>query len=84
MELISKVQTITKIKKKTGAIFFRQFEVGDDFVVSVEMKDPGLGRNRYAVSVLVYNITQELHHGDSMTNMSNRFRNFEYEPVSGV
>ena len=81
MKLLSTVQEITKIKKKTEALFFRQFEVGDAFIVSTEMKNPGRGRERYAISVEVYNITKELHHGSSMSIIANRFQNFEYLPV---
>jgi len=81
MRLTSNLQRITKIKKKTEALFFRQFEIGDTFTVSTEMKNPGRGRERYAVSVEVHNITQDLHHGSSMSIIANRFRNFEYEPV---
>ncbi len=81
MVLFSNVHRITKIKKKTEALFFRQFEVGDSFTVSTKMKNPGRGRERYAISVDVYNITKDLHHGSSMSIIANRFQNFEYEYV---
>ena len=81
MILSSLTYVITKIKKPTKAMFFRQFKVGDAFVVSTELLNPGRGREKYAIGVKVRNVTQDLRHGSSMSNIANRFQNFEYAPV---
>jgi len=81
MILNSQAHEITKIKKPTKALFFKEFKVGDAFVVSTTLRNPGRGRERYAVGVTVRNITQELNHHSSMTIIAKRFENFEYASI---
>ena len=81
MILSSSTHVITKIKKPTKALFFKEFKVGDAFTVRTKLANPGRGRERYAITVTVRNVSQDLKHQSSMSLIANRFENFEYTIV---
>lgn len=72
---------VTKIVKKTKAMLFKDWEVGQVFQITMVFKSPGRNRGLYATMVKVVDKTAGVEMSDSITCLNNRLASFEYEPI---
>jgi len=70
---------VTKILKKTSAIFFKNLIVGDVIRIFGALKRQERGRELYAFHLKVVNTRTGETHVESITNLCNRLSNFEFE-----
>lgn len=79
IKLRSKVQVVSKILKKTQAIFFKNLKIGQEIEITAFVRNPGRGRGLYATSMRIGNISTGEEAEFSMTVLAGHLAKFEFE-----
>ena len=70
IELKSKHYIVTEILRKTQAVFYKDFKVGDIFYFQYVLRSPGRGRSLYATNMTMCREGSDEFKVDSVTNFS--------------
>lgn len=79
IKLRSKVQVVSKIIKKTQAIFFKNLKIGHEIEITAFVRNPGRGRGLYATSMRIGNITTGEEAEFTMTVLAGHLAKFEFQ-----
>jgi len=79
IKLRSKVQVVSKLLKKTQAVFFKNLETGHEIEITAFVRSPGRGRGLYATSMRIENITTGEEAEFTMTVLAGHLAKFEFQ-----